>query len=124
AEIRTDNDDSAGGPDSIPVPAEGDKSACNYGSYFWGSNNISQRNLSYAPASMTELKALRFPFVAGNVWSKARHLEIIVDKGKDLAEVPMSLEVEPLPASDGHPGGDGKPCPDAELVIAEQCRVI
>jgi hypothetical protein len=27
AEIRTDNDDAAGGPDSIPVPAEGDKDA-------------------------------------------------------------------------------------------------
>jgi hypothetical protein len=122
AEIRTDNDDSAGGPDSIPVPAEGDKNACNYGSYFWGSNNIAQRNLSYAPISA--FKALRFPFIAGNVWSKARYLEIIVDKGKDLAEVPMSLEVEPLFVDEERPGAGGKPCPEGELVITEQCRII
>jgi hypothetical protein len=121
AEIRTDNDDSAGGPDSIPVPAEGDKNACNYGSYFWGSNNITQRNLSYAPVAAAAFRALRFPFIAGSLWSKTRFLEIIVDKGKELAEVPMSLELEPL---DRHPGAGHKSCPEGELVITEQCRLI
>jgi hypothetical protein len=119
AEIRTDNDDSAGGPTSIPVPAEGDKDACNYGSYFWGSNNVTQRNLSYAPVGMT---ALRFPFIAGSIWSKARYLEIIVDKGKDLAEVPMSLELEQL--REDQPGKPAKPCPPGELVFTDRCRVI
>jgi hypothetical protein len=122
AEIRTDNDDSAGGPDSIPVPAEGDKNACNYGSYFWGSNNIAQRNLSYAPVAVGAIRALRFPFIAGSFWSRARYLEIILDKGKDLAEVPMSLEIEPL--EDGRPDTGHKPCPEGELVFTDKSRLI
>ena len=68
------------------------------------------------------MAALRFPFIAGSIWSKARYLEIIVDKGKDLAEVPMSLVLETL--REEQPGGPAKPCPPGELVFTDRCRVI
>ncbi|WP_432263626.1 hypothetical protein [Cupriavidus sp. TMH.W2] len=120
AEILADNNDSAGGPDSIPVPAEGDKNACNYGSYFWGSNNITQRNLSYAPLTADAISAIRFSFIAGSVWSKARYLEIIVEKPKELVELSMSLQIEPLHTKKGP---DREPCPEGALVFTGRCRV-
>lgn len=124
AEILADNNDSAGGPTSIPVPAEGDKNACNYGSYFWGSNNITQRNLSYAPITVGAENAIRFSFIAGSEWSRARQIEIIVEKAKELAEVPMSLEVEPLQRQDEKRLAGREPGPGGVLVIAERCRLI
>ncbi len=124
AEVLVDNDDSAGGPDSIPVPAEGDKNACNYGSYFWGSNNITQRNLSYAPLPLQALSQVSFSFIAGNYWSTSQFMEIIVDKGRDLAEVPMTLRREPITLHKSPPPPPDQKCPCPELVITEPSKIL
>jgi hypothetical protein len=121
-EVLADNNDSAGGPSSIPVPAEGDKNACNYGSYFWGSNNITQRNLSYAPVVFRAMNAYHFSFIAGNQWSPSRYMEIIIDKGKELADLPMWLSGKQIrnENAEGKPGKHG--C--GELVLTEKTTVI
>src|SRR5262249_46615765 len=61
AEVVADNNDSAGGPDSKPVPGEGDKNSCNYSSFFWGSNDVTQRNLSYLNLSALSATMSVFP---------------------------------------------------------------
>lgn len=125
AEVLSDNDDAAGTfPASIPVPAEGDKNACNYGSYFWGSNNITQRNISYAPVSFNVLNAISFSFIAGNVFSRSNYMEIIVDKGKDFAEFPMTLVREPVLINKKESPGSKEKCPCGELVILEKSKVL
>lgn len=124
AEILTDNDDAAGTfPNSSPVPAEGDKNACNYGSYFWGSNNIAQRNLSYATVSINEINTISFSFIAGNLLSPSLYLEIIVDKGKELAKVPMTLIREPIIIDHKQAPPDHK-CPCGEIVFIEKSKVV
>ena len=125
AEILVDNDDAAGTfPNSIPVPAEGDKNTCNYGSYFWGSNNITQRNLSYAPVSVNASNAIIFSFIAGNLLSPSKYMEIIVDKGKELAKIPMTLIREPILIHENEPSPTDKKCPCGEIVFVEKSKII
>lgn len=125
AEILTDNDDAAGTfPNSDPVPAEGDKNACNYGSYFWGHNNVTQRNLSYAPVSSNGLTALSFSFIAGNLLSPSKFMEIIVDKGKELAKIPMTLIREPILIRQSSALPEDKKCPCGEIVFLEKSKVV
>jgi hypothetical protein len=119
AELRADNDDSAGGPNGCPLAAEGDTYACNFGSYFWGSNNICQRNVSYAMVSAGKVSRVTLPFLVGNSWSEARFLEIIVDKGSELADVPMVLHVDPKPAA-----GEVPSFHPSEVVFAEGGRAL
>ena len=95
AEARTDNDDSAGGSNGVPLPAEGDLNACNFGSYFWGDNNICQRNLSYVTIVAGKSLRVALPFLVGNAASTARFVEVIVEKGRELADVPMTLHCRP-----------------------------
>lgn len=121
AELRTDNDDSAGGPNGSPLPAEGDTNACNFESYFWGSNNVCQRNLSYATVVAGKANRVTLPFLVGNPWSKARFLELIIDKGQDLADVPMALRVDPKPP----PGGSAElPHRHGDIVFVEGGRAL
>jgi hypothetical protein len=129
-EVHANNNDSAGGPNSIPVPAEGDKNACNYGSFFWGSNDITQRNLSYGPAPAGFATQAQFVFIAGNFHSPARFVEVVVDKGKHLARVPMTLTMEPLQLKDVGPGPSGpgpggrECCCDREYIFVQDSHLI
>ena len=119
AEVRADNDDSAGGTFGCDVDADPDP--CIYGSYFWGNNNIAQRNLSYAKITAT-LAHIEFPFIVGSEWSRTRFLEVIVDKGKALAKVAMTLRLEPVTPEDGPPP---KPhCPPGEILLPDGGRLI
>ena len=128
AEVRANNNDSAGGPDSMPVPAEGDKNACNYGSFFWGSNNIAQRNLTYGTAPAGAATQFNFAFLAGNFWSPARFVEVVVNKGKELAHVPMTLTMEALHFKQCFPSGDDKGghkcCEEQEYVFVNDSHLI
>jgi hypothetical protein len=120
AEARADNDDSAGGTFGCDVDADPDP--CVYGSYFWGNNNIAQRNLSYAKIITAKLAHIEFPFIVGSEWNRARLLEIIVDKGKTLAQVPMTLRLDAVTPQDvEHPK---QPCKPGELVLPDGGRVI
>jgi len=47
AEVRADNDDSAGGPSGGDLQA--DPNPCRAGAFFWGNDNVCQRNLRFAP---------------------------------------------------------------------------
>jgi len=124
-EVRADNNDSAGGPNSIPVPAEGDKNACNYGSYFWGSNNITQRNLSYGSVPAGAAAQIEFAFLASNFQSPARFVEVTVDKGKELARVPMTLTMEPVYfPNDGDHRQEEPCCCDREYIILTDTKLI
>jgi hypothetical protein len=121
AEVRTDNDDSADTtPGSVGCGIDADPSTCVAGSFFWGNNNICQRNLSYAPVLLASAAFIELPFVIGSVWSTAKRLEVIVDKGRELALTPMSLRIEPL---DSKPPGQ-KCCDPADLVLVDGGRVI
>jgi hypothetical protein len=93
AEARADNNDAAGGPNGAEIDADADP--CVYGSYFWGSNNVCQRNLSYATVIAGLAHLVELPFLAGSEWSTSSFLELIVDKGHELRNVPMSLRLEP-----------------------------
>lgn len=123
AEVRCDNDDSAGGPDGCPIQASAN--ACFPGSFFWGDNNICQRNVTYAPVVLREHLHIVFPFILGSPWSDAELVEIMVDKGMELRELPMQLSLrriekvmKPAPelAIAGGAGvavaGNGKQAPD------------
>ena len=118
AEVRGDNNDSAGGPNGCDIDADPDP--CGYGSYFWGNNNACQRNLTYVPVPMAEVAFIEFPFLVGSVLGKTQFLQVIVEKGRELAEVPMTLRMEPVCLT----GGPGKPpCPPGELVFQGKCEV-
>jgi hypothetical protein len=119
AEVRADNNDSAGGPNGCDIDADPDP--CAYGSYFYKNNNACQRNLSYVPAIPAKAQYILFPFIIGSVWSKARFLEIIVEKGGELAEVPMMLRVESVSLRDHAPKQAYLP---SELVFLDKCQVI
>ncbi len=130
-EVRCGNDDSAGGKygaDIFADPAE----TCPHGSFVYGNNNVCHRNLTYVPVPVKKHKAVRveLPFTVGSVWdNKARFIEVTVDKGRDLASVPMSLRMETvtLPGTGGASDGDqGEPCPcePGEIVFTGNCRVI
>lgn len=100
AEVRADNDDSAGGVNGAPVSVS--PGTCDYGSYFWGDNNVCQRNLTYATVLVLAETVITFPFVIGNPFSNARLIEVIVDKGK-LEDIPMTLRAAPLNKRDKRP---------------------
>ena len=117
AEVRSDNDDSAGGTFGCDVPA--DPTPCAYGSYFWGNNNVCQRNINYANAHAKAAIRISLPFIVGSVWSNAKFLEVIVDKGRELADVPMTLHMEPIGDPQGAPC-----CEPGEIVFTDKCRVI
>jgi hypothetical protein len=118
AEVRADNNDSAGGSNGCDIDADPDP--CAYGSYFWGNNNACQRNLSYVPVMSAKAQRILFPFIVGSPWSKARFLEIVIEKGRELAEVPMMLRVEPVSLPDHPPK---QPCLPGELVFLDKCEV-
>jgi BNR/Asp-box repeat len=118
AEVRADNNDSAGGPNGCDIDADPDP--CAYGSYFWGNNNACQRNLTYVPVPAAREFFVEFPFLVGSVWSKARFLEVIIDKGRELAMTPMMLRVDKVYPAGGT--SDLRGCP-AELVLIEGGRV-
>jgi hypothetical protein len=120
AEARADNDDAAGGGNGCDVPA--DPNPCAYGSYFWGNNNVCQRNLSYAPVPPATALLIELPFIVGSVWSSARFLEVIVDKGPELARTPMTLRLEEV--IDLPEGPRPSPCAPGELVLVEGGRVV
>jgi hypothetical protein len=109
AEVRADNDDSAGGPNGCPISASSDP--CYPGAFFWGVNNTCQRNLTYAPVEPR--RVIEFPFIIGSRWSDSRFTEVIVDRGKRLEGVPMTLRIEPLKAVTSghrhHSDGDDRP---------------
>ncbi|MBF6571330.1 MAG: exo-alpha-sialidase [Candidatus Binataceae bacterium] len=117
AEVRSDNDDSAGGTFGCDISA--DPNPCAYGSYFWGNNNVCQRNISYAAVHAKAATRISLPFIVGSVWSTAQFLEVIVDKGCELADVPMTLHMEPMGDPQGEPC-----CEPGEIVFTDKCRVI
>jgi len=117
AEVRSDNDDSAGGTFGCDVAA--DPTPCAYGSYFWGNNNVCQRNISYAAVHAKAATRISLPFIVGSVWSTAKFLEVIVDKGRELADVPMTLHMEPIGDPQSAPC-----CEPGEIVFTDKCRVI
>jgi len=93
AEARGNNNDSAGGPDGAPLLVA--PGTCDYGSYFWGDNNVCQRNLSYAHVFAAAESLIELPFIIGSPYSHAKLIEVIVHKGHRLDDVPMTLEVLP-----------------------------
>jgi hypothetical protein len=106
AEVRADNDDSAGGLNGGPLSLY--PGTCDYGCYFWGNNNICQRNLSYAHLAAIQEGAIELPFVVGSPFNKARLVEVIVHKGGQLEDVPMRLRTEPLKEGADPPRVDEK----------------
>ena len=119
AEARADNDDSAGGTNGCDIQV--DPGTCNYGAYFWGNNNICQRNLSYAVVPALSVISLELPFVVGSVFSTAKFLDVVVDKGQELAYTPMMLRMEKIEPPDCKPEPECKP---GEIVFTDKCRVI
>jgi hypothetical protein len=93
AEARGNNNDGAGGPEGAPISVS--PGSCDYGGYFWGNNNVCQRNLSYAHVFDAETM-IELPFVVGSPYSRARLIEIIVQKDRRLADVQMTLIALPL----------------------------
>jgi len=119
AEARADNNDSAGGTNGCDIQVN--PGTCDYGSYFWGNNNVCQRNLSYATVAATTAAFIELPFLVGSVWSKTKFLEVIVEKGRELAHTPMRLRMDPVCP----PGEPPKPpCLPGEIVFTEKCHVI
>lgn len=118
AEVRADNNDSSGGTHGCAIDADPDP--CVFGSYFWGSNNACQRNLTYVPVMVARAERISLPFIAGSAWSKARFMEVVVEKGLELANVPMMLQAEPISLTGQPPQ---KPCPPGQLVFEGKCKV-
>jgi hypothetical protein len=102
--VRSNNDDSAGGLNGAPLSVN--PGTCDYGSYFWGDNNVCQRNLSYAPVFELVETLIEFPFLIGNPFSPARLIEVIVHKAPALAELPMTLKVQSLDKKSKPPRAD------------------
>jgi hypothetical protein len=129
-EIRCGNDDSAGGLNGGDIPAD-PSDMCPHGSFVYGNNNVCQRNLTYVPVPKKRRGETRvqLPFIVGSVWdNKPRSIEVIVDKGQELAQVGMTLRMEPiaLPGSGTGGGTQPEPCPcePGEIVFTGICRVI
>jgi hypothetical protein len=119
AEVRADNSDSAGGPGGCDIDA--DANPCVYGSYFWGNNNASQRNLSYAPVPFGFAGFVDWSFLLGSVWSTSKRLDVIVERSHQLDGVEMALRTEPVkPTADPSPD---EPC-DVELMFPERARAL
>ncbi len=109
AEVRADNNDSAGGPNGCFLPAS--LVPCVPGGYFWGNNNVCQRNLSYVPANQLRMMEgmVEFPFMIGNPWSDARFVEVIVERDERMEKVPIRLQLSP-------PQQSSELAPNTELV--------
>ncbi len=127
-EVRSGNDDSAGGVNGGDIPAD-PADMCPHGSFVYGNNNVCQRNLTYVHMAAGESKHVNLPFIAGSVWDpKHRTIDITVDKGRELAEVPMTLRMEPISlpghGTGGGGGDDDDCCAPGELVFTGECRVI
>jgi hypothetical protein len=127
-EVRCGNDDSAGGIYGADIPAD-PADTCPHGSFVYGNNNVCQRNLTYVSINKGRATRVQLPFLVGSVWdSKPRAVEVTVDKGRALAEVPMTLRMERvrLPGGGVIGGGPGEPCPcePGEIVFTGHCRVI
>ncbi|MFI5353242.1 MAG: hypothetical protein ACHQZS_09795, partial [Candidatus Binatales bacterium] len=127
-EVRCGSDDSAGGTNGADIPAD-PADTCPHGSFVYGNNNVCQRNLTYVHVNAEEEARVELPFIVGSVWDdKARFIELIVDKGRELASVPMSLRMEPISlpgASATSGGGQEEPCCEpGEIVFTGSCRVI
>jgi hypothetical protein len=120
-EVRADNNDSAGGTNGCDIQV--DPGTCNYGSYFWGNNDVCQRNLSYGTVTAATAAFIELPFLVGSVWSKAKFIEVIVDKGKQLAYTPMTLRMEPV-CLPGETKPSEPPCQPGELVFVGKCHVV
>ena len=119
AEVRADNNDSAGGANGCDVDADPDP--CVYGAYFWGNNNACQRNLTYVPVMAAKSARIQWPFIVGSLWSKAEFVQVIIEKPRELAETPMMLRMEALCP----PGEKPRPvCPPGELVFTGESRVV
>lgn len=128
-EVRCGNDDSAGGFNGADIPAD-PSDTCPHGSFVYGNNNVCQRNLTYDPLPKKKRGEARveLPFIVGSVWdNKPRSVEVIVDKGRELAAVPMTLRMDCVT----HPGTAGggvkqEPpcCEPGEIVFTGKCRVI
>src|ERR1051325_1128039 len=119
AEARADNNDAAGGVTGCDIQV--DPGTCNYGAYFWGNNNICQRNLNYAKVKPATAAYIELPFVVGSVWSTAKFIDVIVEKGRVLSDTPMTLRMEPVKPDDRLPEPT---CHPGELVFTGKCRVI
>jgi hypothetical protein len=91
AEARGNNNDSAGGVNGAPISVS--PGTCDYGGYFWGNNNVCQRNLSYAHAFEAAASIIELPFIIGSPYSHSNLIEVIVDKGRRLADVPVRLSL-------------------------------
>lgn len=118
AEVRADNNDSSGGVHGCIIDADPDP--CIFGSYFWGSNNTCQRNLSYVPVPVALSAHIEFPFIVGSIWSKSQFIEVIVEKGRDLADVPMFLRTEPISLTAQM---SKQPCSPGELIFDSNCKI-
>lgn len=96
AEVRCDNDDSAGGPEGGALQASTDP--CNPGGFFWADNNVCQRNLTYAGMQAAELIRVEFPFVVGSPFGDAHLIEVVVEQGLELIEheVPVHLTLRTI----------------------------
>jgi hypothetical protein len=128
-EVRCGNDDSAGGFNGADIPAD-PSDTCPHGSFVYGNNNVCQRNLTYDPLPKKKRGEARveLPFIVGSVWdNKPRSVEVIVDKGRELAAVPMTLRMDCVTLP-GTAGGGVKPeppcCEPGEIVFTGKCRVI
>jgi len=127
-EVRCGNDDSAGGTNGADIPAD-PADTCPHGSFVYGNNNVCQRNLTYVKIGKKAAARIIHPFLVGSVWDhKPRFIEVIVDKGRELAAVPMTLSMEmvTLPGLVVGGGGSMEPCPcePGEIVFTGNCRVV
>jgi hypothetical protein len=120
-EVRSGGDDSAGGTYGCDIPAD-PADPCPHGSFVIGNNNACQRNLSYKKIVALSAIYVELPFIVGSVWDKKeRFLEVVVDKGRELALTPMTLRMEPIYP----PAGNGTPvCEPGEIVFTGKCRVV
>jgi hypothetical protein len=118
AEMRADNNDTAGGVTGCDIQV--DPGTCNYGAFFWGNNNVCQRNLNYAKVKPAAAAFIELPFVVGSVWSKAKFIDVIVEKGRELSDTPMTLRMEAINPSEP----PTPPCHPGEIVFTGKCRVI
>lgn len=65
AEVRADNENSAGGLNGCDINI--DQNSCVDSSYFWGNNNVCQRNLRYANVVETFNQSLKGDYVAKGI---------------------------------------------------------
>jgi hypothetical protein len=120
---------SAGGAEGGDIPAD-PSDTCPHGSFVYGNNNVCQRNLTYVTTNKHSETRVELPFTVESVWdNKARFIQVIVDKGRELASVPMSLRMEAvtLPGAGGATGGgqvESFPCEPSEIVFTGKCHVI